>query len=231
LKAWNTHSPAPWDCASLIRIDLEVSTSQEEADAWRERYQILFERNIAGIILATPEGKIIDCNEPCARIFGFDRRDEMLKHTAWDFYFHKAERETLVHQLQTRRNSPTEQVCMRHNNGTPVWILGTRTVVSFAQGRPDLLQGTLIDITMQRKARALLEDIDTALSAGMPRGENAQVADLAQRLAALLLRARTTLRPENLSQIGKAEIQQFILDLEQMKMLMSELAILNLLHE
>lgn len=63
--------------------------SSEEADRWRERYRVLFERNVAGIILTNTEGRILDCNEPCARIFGFDSRDEMLTHSAWDFYFHR----------------------------------------------------------------------------------------------------------------------------------------------
>ena len=44
--------------------------SREEAHFWRERYQTLFERNIAGVILTSAAGQIIDCNEPCARIFG-----------------------------------------------------------------------------------------------------------------------------------------------------------------
>jgi len=29
----------------------------------------------------------MDCNEPCAPIFGFNSRDELLAHSAGDFYF------------------------------------------------------------------------------------------------------------------------------------------------
>jgi PAS domain S-box-containing protein len=43
----------------------------EESSLWRERYRVLFDRSVAGIILTNVEGRIIDCNEPCARIVGF----------------------------------------------------------------------------------------------------------------------------------------------------------------
>src|SRR6266852_7359354 len=111
----------------------------EQAHQWRERYRILFERNVAGIALTNVEGRIVDCNESCARIFGFGSRKEMLAQTAWDFYFHRAEREILLDRLRTRGNCPAEEVCLRGRNGVPVWVLATRTVVSFRKDRPELL--------------------------------------------------------------------------------------------
>lgn len=126
---------------------------QQEAHLWRERYRVLFERNVAGIILTTPEGRIVDCNDVCAQIFGFGSRKEMLAHSAWDFYFDRAERERLIERLRTRGTCPVEEVCMRGRNGMPVWVLATRSVASFAEGRPELLQGTVIDITAQKTSR------------------------------------------------------------------------------
>ncbi len=73
---------------------------QEEAQLWRERYRVLFDRNVAGAILTTPEGRIVDCNEACARISGFDSREEMLAHSAWDLYFNRAERKVLLERIE-----------------------------------------------------------------------------------------------------------------------------------
>ena len=56
---------------------------------WRDLYRVLFDKNIASVVLSRPDGRIVDCNEPCARIFGFDSRKEMLKQSAWDFYFER----------------------------------------------------------------------------------------------------------------------------------------------
>ena len=88
----------------------------------------------------------MDCNEPCARIFGFDSRKQMLAHSAWDFYFDRADREAMIGRLRRRRNYHAEEVCLRGRNSLPVWVLATRTVVSFAEGRPELFQGELPSI-------------------------------------------------------------------------------------
>jgi PAS domain S-box-containing protein len=64
---------------------------QDEAQLWRERYRVLFGENVAGAILTTPEGRIVDCNEECARILGFDSKETILANSdAWDFYFNRA---------------------------------------------------------------------------------------------------------------------------------------------
>jgi PAS domain S-box-containing protein len=199
---------------------------------WRERYRVLFDRNVAGIALSTPEGRIVDCNESCGRIFGFDSRAEMLARSAWDFYFDRAERQTLLDRLRTGRDCPAEEVCLRGRNGVPVWVLTTRTVASTAEGQPELLLGTMIDITLQKEAQGRLHDIKEAeAAAAAPESQSARMADLSQRLASLLRRVGTTLQPSNLPRLERAEIQECVLALEQMKMLMSELELLHLFSE
>jgi PAS domain S-box-containing protein len=207
--------------------------SQQEAHLWSERYRVLFDKSIAGAILTTPEGRIVDCNEPCARIFGFESRDDMLAHSAWDFYFDRRDREQLLERLRRERDCPAEEVCLRHSNGMPVWVLATRSVVSLAYGHPELLQGTVIDITAQKKAQASFASIkEVTSSAGRPEREKVETAAaLSQRLATLLQRASQAIQPENLLQTGRPEIQQFLLVLEEIKMLMSELEVLRLFPE
>jgi PAS domain S-box-containing protein len=186
---------------------------QEEAQLWRERYRVLFGENVAGVILTTPEGRIVDCNEACARILGFDSKETMLAHSdAWDFYFNRAEREILIDRLRTPGNSSAEEVCLRARDGAPIWVIARRTVASYVDGVPELLQGTFIDITAQKKALARLRDI---------------ISDLSQRIGNILRRVNESPHPDSLSQIDQAEMRECFVALEQMKMLMSELEILH----
>jgi PAS domain S-box-containing protein len=209
---------------------------QEEAQLWRERYRVLFGENVAGIILTTPEGRIVDCNEACARILGFDSKEAMLAHTdAWDFYFSRAEREILIDRLRTQGISSVEEVCLRARGGRPIWVTARRTVASYVDGVPDLLQGTFIDITAQKKAEARLRDILGGESSGAtPEGESArisdlpQLSDLSQRIGNILRRVNKSLHPHSLPQIDRAEMQECYVALEEVKMLMSELEILRL---
>jgi PAS domain S-box-containing protein len=183
-------------------------------------------------ILTNIEGRIIDCNERCARIFGFDPAEDMLAHSAWDFYFHRAELEILIERLRTRGNCPVEEVCLGGRNGVPGWVLATHTVATFADGLPELVQSTVVDITAQKKAQAKLGDIKGGQSsARMPEGESAPTADLSQRIRNILRRVNKSLQPDNLSRLDRAEMHECFLALEQMKMLMSELELLHLLRE
>ena len=121
---------------------------------------------------------------------------------------------------------------MRGRNGVPVWVLATRTVASFADGLPELVQSTVVDITTQKKAQAKLRDIKSGQSsARMPEAESARMADLSQRIRNILRRVSKSLQPDNLSRIDRAEMQECFLALEQMKMLMSELEILHIGRE
>ena len=114
----------------------------------------------------------------------------------------------------------------------PQLHVANRTVVSFAEDRPELLQGTVIDITEHKKAQARLRGIKGAEAAArMAEGEGARMADLSQRLATLLRRVSKTLQPNNLPKTDRAEIQECVLALEQMKMLVSELELLHLFPE
>ena len=105
-------------------------------------------------------------------------------------------------------------------------------MVSFAEGRPELFQGTLIDVTAQKKAQTTLRDIKHAEpSALFPASESAQTLDIAQKLSPLLQRVSKTLQPNNLPRIDKSEIRECLLALEQVKMLMAELEVRRLLGD
>ena len=148
------------------------------------------------------------------------------------FYFHRGEREAFLDRLRTRGTCPAEEVCLRSGTGVPVWVLTTRTVVSFVKDRPELLQGTVIDVTTQKKAQAKLRDIKHAEpSALIPTSESAQMLEISQKLAPLLQRVSKILQPNNLPRIDKAEIRECLLALEQVKMLMAELEVRRLLGE
>src|ERR1700716_924381 len=54
----------------------EGSVIPDEAQLWRDRYRVLFDKNVAGAILTTTQGRIVDCNEACAQMFGFNSREE-----------------------------------------------------------------------------------------------------------------------------------------------------------
>ena len=151
-----------------------------------------------------------------------------LWHTArWQDFANMLISQFSMYSTVARVHFPT--IRLRARDGAPIWVIARRTVASYVDGVPELLQGTFIDITAQKKAQARLRDIIGGQSSGAtPEGESAGISGLSQRIANILRRVNTSLHPDSLPQIDRAEMQECSAALEQMKMLMSELEILRL---
>ncbi|MFL6280083.1 MAG: PAS domain S-box protein [Vicinamibacterales bacterium] len=116
------------------------------------RYRLLFERNLAGVFRTGADGHILECNDACARIFGFESRDEFLASDAYDFYFEDAERERVVQTLRDQGQISNLELRLRRRDGSTVWVLEN---VSLLDG--ETLEGTIIDITDRKHAQEQME--------------------------------------------------------------------------
>jgi diguanylate cyclase (GGDEF)-like protein/PAS domain S-box-containing protein len=119
------------------------------------RFRNLFERNLAGVYRTTVDGRILDCNDACARIFGYDSREELLSAEATSFYFESGERERMLQILRDQRSLSNSEVRMRRRDGSVVWVLEN---VSLLEGEGGgVLEGTLIDVTDRKYAHEQIE--------------------------------------------------------------------------
>src|SRR5207244_2956216 len=67
----------------VIAVDVtERRGAEERLRESEERYRLLFERNLAGVLRSTLGGQMLDCNEAMARIFGHHTRAEFLSQPA-----------------------------------------------------------------------------------------------------------------------------------------------------
>jgi PAS domain S-box-containing protein len=100
------------------------------------RYRRLFERNLAGVYVATEGGSVIDCNDACARLFGYSSRESFIGAAGRIEYMHAAERESLLDRLRDEGAVANEQVELRGRDGAAVWALEiTETVAMQTSGR------------------------------------------------------------------------------------------------
>ncbi len=116
------------------------------------RYRLLFERNLAGVFRTGADGRILECNDACARIFGYASRDEFLTADANDLYFDDNERSRVVQMLRDQRQISNFELRLRRRDGSTVWVLEN---VSLLEG--DILEGTIIDITDRKHAQEQME--------------------------------------------------------------------------
>ena len=74
-------------------IDRRFSSQTLELESSESRYRLLFERSLAGVYRSTIDGRILDVNEACFRIFGYASREEHLAHNASEVWFEPAARD------------------------------------------------------------------------------------------------------------------------------------------
>jgi diguanylate cyclase (GGDEF)-like protein/PAS domain S-box-containing protein len=133
----------------------DISSRREIEEALRlseKRYRALFERNLAGVYRSTLDGRILDCNESFARIFGYGSREEVLQQAAWDFYVTPEDREAALGKLLERQSLTNYELCLKRKDGSTVWVLESENLIEGADGSLSVIEGTTIDITERKRA-------------------------------------------------------------------------------
>ncbi len=217
-----------------------MGNSHSETLSLEERFHALFQASVAGAILTTPQGQIVDCNEAFARIFGFDSRTEVLAGTAWDFYFDRADRDALITPNHVVETYSGKEGIFRHRSGAPICIMHTRVVGKRINGNPALVLATSIDITEQKKLTKQVRELSQSTlalpdqtSEPMPRpptpfSAEPELATVSEELNALLCQVNESLRPGKLTLMSRADAQDFVLVVERMKVLVQHVEILRL---
>ncbi|HYK02079.1 MAG TPA: EAL domain-containing protein [Thermoanaerobaculia bacterium] len=129
--------------------------TRELADS-EERYRLLFERNLAGVYMATEDGRLVDCNDACARLFGYSSREELLGAGSID-YMHPHERDSIIRRLREHGAVTNEEVELRGRDGAAVWALENVRRVIPEDGGPPMLEGILLDIGDRKRAEQEIE--------------------------------------------------------------------------
>jgi diguanylate cyclase (GGDEF)-like protein/PAS domain S-box-containing protein len=127
-----------------------VERTKELRDS-EERYRLLFERNLAGVYRATEAGRVVECNDACAKLFGYATAQEFLEVGTID-YVHQHERDSLVRRLRERGAVTNVEVELRGREGTTVWALENVRRVPSEDGAEPILEGILLDITDRKRA-------------------------------------------------------------------------------
>ena len=140
---------------ALVGVSQDITARKRAEEALRaseEQYRLLFQRNLAGVYRASLDGKLLDCNEAAVRILGYGSIEEALSNSLWDFYYEPAERQTMIQRLVEQRTISNLEARCRSKNGEVVWVLANVSLLDGSNGSPEVIEGTLIDITARKQA-------------------------------------------------------------------------------
>jgi PAS domain S-box-containing protein len=140
-------------------VSRDITERKRVEEALREseeRYRRLFERNLAGVFQGTLDGRILHCNDAYARILGYSSRQEILRLEKLDYFYDAREGMAAATKLQREGSQTNFEVRLKRRDGSPVSVLANVTFAEMGEGRPPLVEGTLIDITERKRTEEAL---------------------------------------------------------------------------
>ena len=145
----------------------ERKRAQEAVKESEERYRLLFERNLAGVIRTTPEGRFLQCNQAAARMFGYDSPEEVLSLPTTNMYHSLSDREAFLAKLKSETSLTNYEMRCRRKNGDSVWVIANFSLVGDDRAAGETIEGTLVDICERKRAEEEIRDLLDAIPEGV----------------------------------------------------------------
>jgi PAS domain S-box-containing protein len=159
---------------ATIAHDLTQRRAVELALHETERkYRTIFENAREGIFYVTADGETVAANPALVRLLGYDSAEEYMADPNHLLGLWKtSERQELWSRLEGEGDVRDFEMEGRRKDGTKIWISGTMVVLRDANGSPATYQGTVLDITGQKRSETLLRrETDEAARANRAKTE------------------------------------------------------------
>jgi diguanylate cyclase (GGDEF)-like protein/PAS domain S-box-containing protein len=170
--AWITHAQSgslPKLQLAMLALGLTglclgaVVTERERAErAIREsekRYRLLFERNLAGVFRTTLAGRVVECNQATACMFGYESPEEVMVVPVANLYDSASDREALLTKLKSEKSVTNHEMRFRRKNGESAWAMLNVSLVNDDSGIASIVEGTLVDITERKVAEERVQSL------------------------------------------------------------------------
>jgi PAS domain S-box-containing protein len=143
----------------LHRREAEEALKKSE-----ERYRAFFSTSRDCVFITSVEGQFIDFNDEMVTILGYESRKDLMQARVADVYADPDERDRHTAFIHEHGYSKEYPVTLKRKDGTTIDALITTVVVRDAQGNVTHFQGTIRDVTEQRRAEEELRDSEKLLT-------------------------------------------------------------------
>jgi len=137
----------------LYDISERKAAEQRQRES-EEAYRGIFENAIEGIFRTTPDGRYLKANPMLARIYGYESTDELVnsvKEIGQQLYVDAGRREAFTHLMDTHDRITNFESRIRRKDGVIIWISENARACRDAQGTVLYYEGTVVDITEQKR--------------------------------------------------------------------------------
>jgi len=127
------------------------------------RYRMLFEDDLTGDYVATPEGEILLCNSAFVKIFGFESRDHVIGSNLAILHQNSEPWPILIQRLRELRSIERNERVTRRNDGVVLHVIENIIGTFDEQGNLLRLKGYVYDDTQSSLEATKLKDQNIAL--------------------------------------------------------------------
>ena len=149
-----------------------------------------FALDMVAIFRQTLDGRLLDCNEACARMLGYSSREELLAAGRFS-YLNASDSLSIAAALPDLARLSNVEVAIRRKDGSIIWVLQNLKLVEVEEASKVWIEAAMFDVTEQRAAAQRLEF--QAYHDGLTALPNRSLA--VDRLNVALARARRRRRP------------------------------------
>jgi PAS domain S-box-containing protein len=142
--------------AHLASLAIERAQTQAHLRASEQRYRSLFESVPIGLYRSTPEGRIVDANDALVQMLGYPSREKLLETPAQALFCDPADRQRWQAEMDAKGVVSYFVTQLKRYDGTPIWVVDRARAVRDPQGTILYYDGSLVDITEQRRSEEAL---------------------------------------------------------------------------
>ena len=139
----------------LLAVIRDITQQKQAEEALRQsekKFRDLFNEDLTGNFVSTPDGKLILCNPAYANIMGFDSANEMLKTKTQTFYKNIEDRNEIIKKIKENRKLINYEYPLIRKDGKEITVLANILGEFDEKEKLILLKGYLIDISDRKKA-------------------------------------------------------------------------------
>ena len=118
-----------------------------------EKYRMLFEQAQEGVLVATPEGALLDCNDAFVTMLGYGSRDELMAlDMGGVLHAIPEEGEAFRKEIEAHNYVRNFEITVRRKDGVLLAVAQSCFATRGADGRIERYQGFMLDITEKKRS-------------------------------------------------------------------------------
>jgi PAS domain S-box-containing protein len=137
--------------SSQVAKAIERKRSEVALRESEEQYRQMFEDDLTGNFISTPEGKILACNPAFARIFGFASVEEALRSDCRMLHITADARGTLFDLVRQRRKLDYHEMDLCTKDGRAIYVVANLIGTFDEHDRLISIKGYLFDTTERKR--------------------------------------------------------------------------------